>query len=492
LSLPAKNVTATFALATIVTVKPAATTLAAGGSAQFTATVDISGNQNVTWEVSGVPGGNSLVGFITATGLYTAPTNVFAPVSQTITAVAVADTSKSGSATASILAAHRIRVRHGSSLAEFFDWSTGVAITPRGNNYVRLASLLDPNGNPSYTHSTFSAGHYDANLVENALATMQANGYNVVRGFLEGCCQNTFGDPTGGPSSAYVANVVDFLQRARAHGLSVMFTTQWLPAFGGYAANCPQYPQFDDANLRNLCPGGVVANVTFWQDFVQALIQKNAPMDAIFAYELTNEHYYNVSAAPLSWTSGMITTANGKTYDMGSAASRQQMMDDGLVYFNDQIRSAILALDPTALVTIGFFVPQGPNPTRLGDNRIIEVYPAMANSTADFVDLHAYPIPNDLTLAQIVQNYGLVGSSQQQKPVLMGEFGGFKSNYVTASQAAIGLANWQVQSCAYNFKGWVLWTWDTDEQPELWNGLSGGGVINRSLAPASRPDPCSP
>jgi hypothetical protein len=117
----------------------------------------------------------------------------------------------------------------------------------------------------------------------------------------------------------------------------------------------------------------------------------------------------------------------------------------------------------------------------------------MANSTADFVDLHAYPLPNDLTLPQIVQNYAFDGTgTQQQKPIIMGEFGGFLSEYATATAAASGLTNWQVQSCTYNFKGWLLWTWDTAEQPELWNALSSGGPINASLAPASRPNPCSP
>jgi hypothetical protein len=74
----------------------------------------------------------------------------------------------------------------------------------------------------------------------------------------------------------------------------------------------------------------------------------------------------------------------------------------------------------------------------------------------------------------------------------MGEFGGFLSEYATASDAAAGLKAWQVQSCTSNFKGWLLWTWDTDEQPELWNALSQGGVINQSLSPSSRPNSCSP
>jgi hypothetical protein len=481
---------------TIVTITPASVTVAAGASVQFQAAVVGQTDQRVTWEVDTAIGGNSTLGRITAGGLYTAPATLSTPlVSLQIGAIPEANTGSFNynGGLVNVLAAHKIGVRPGAQLAEFFDRTTGLAFTPRGNNYIRIATLTDPNGNPYFAHSTFSPGLYNQSLAENALSAMQAAGYNTVRVFLEGCCQNTIGDPAGGFSSAYLANLVDFLQRARAHGTYVMITTQWLPAFGGYAANCPQFPQFSDANLRNLCSGGVAANVKFWQDFVQALIQQSAPLDAVFAYEFTNEHYYNSSAAPLSWTSGTITTANGNTYDMGSIVSRQKMMDDGLVYFNDQIRAAILAIDPTALVTIGFFVPQGPNPTRFGDNRVIAVYPAMANSTADFVDLHAYPIPGDLSLPQIVQNYGFVGSgSQQHKPVVMAEFGGFKSEYATAADAASGLANWQVQSCTYNFKGWLLWTWDTDEQPELWNALSSGGAINLTLAPASRPNPCSP
>jgi hypothetical protein len=91
---------------------------------------------------------------------------------------------------------------------------------------------------------------------------------------------------------------------------------------------------------------------------------------------------------------------------------------------------------------------------------------------------------------QYVQNFGFVGY-QQQKPILMGEYGAFISAYPLLSDAAAGLQNWQIQSCTYDFKGWLLWTWDTDEQPDIWNALSGGALINQALSPASRPDPCS-
>jgi hypothetical protein len=109
----------------------------------------------------------------------------------------------------------------------------------------------------------------------------------------------------------------------------------------------------------------------------------------------------------------------------------------------------------------------------------------------DYVDLHLYPVVAGLTMDQYVQNFGFVGF-QQQKPILLGEFGAFQSAYPAVADASAGLRDWQIQSCAYNFKGCELWTWDTDEQPELWNAMSQGGLINQTLSPATTPNPCAP
>jgi len=474
----------------VVTISPSSAIVAAGGQQQFQATVTKTQNTAVTWQVNNITGGSPAVGTISSSGLYIAP---IMAANVTVSAVSQADSQQSASANLVVLAPHSIGVRPTATIAEFFDKTTGNAFVPRGNNYIRLATLTLPNGNPFPGHSTFVVGLYDANRAESALAAMQTNGYNVARVFLEGCCQNTIGDPAGGLSSAYIANVVDFLQRARTHGIFVITTTSWLPAFGGYGPNCPEYPQFNDINLFKLCPEAVPDSVKFFHDFVQALIQKGAPLDAVFAYELDNEYTYKSSYAPLTWTSGTITTANGKTYDMGSAVSRQQMMDDGLIYFTDQMRAAILALDPTALVTVGFFVPQAPNPTRVGDPRVITVYPAMAMSTADYVSIHPYPIAGDLTFAQYAQNFGFVGY-QQQKPVVLEEFGVLESNYPVESTAATVAHDWQVQSCAYGIKGWAFWTWDTSNSEQVdgpfWPASLGAGLISQTLSPAVRPDPC--
>jgi hypothetical protein len=127
---------------------------------------------------------------------------------------------------------------------------------------------------------------------------------------------------------------------------------------------------------------------------------------------------------------------------------------------------------------LGFFVPQKPNPVRIGDQRLVSTYPAIWHSQADFIDLHAYP-GSDFSLKQHVENFQING--MQEKPIVMGEFGAYEGSFASVDAAARALMAWQVESCQYGFDGWLLWTWD--------NALSGDGKIERVLAPVVRPDP---
>src|SRR5579875_2557484 len=82
-----------------VTVTPASASLFLGQTQQFTATVSGSSNPAVNWSVNGVAGGNSVVGTITAQGLYTAPNILPSSTTVTVTATSQADSQASGSAT---------------------------------------------------------------------------------------------------------------------------------------------------------------------------------------------------------------------------------------------------------------------------------------------------------------------------------------------------------------------------------------------------------
>jgi len=83
-----------------VSVAPASATVAPGGSQQYTATVVGTSNMAVTWSAASVSGGNSTVGTISSSGLYTAPSIAPNPPNVTITAISVADSTKSGTAVA--------------------------------------------------------------------------------------------------------------------------------------------------------------------------------------------------------------------------------------------------------------------------------------------------------------------------------------------------------------------------------------------------------
>src|SRR6266576_2227221 len=96
------QVTITPAAVVRVTISPVSATVGAGGTQQFTATVQNTSNTAVTWQVSGVTGGNATVGTISSSGLYTAPAVVPNPATVTVTAVSQADPTKSASAQVTI------------------------------------------------------------------------------------------------------------------------------------------------------------------------------------------------------------------------------------------------------------------------------------------------------------------------------------------------------------------------------------------------------
>ena len=81
-----------------VSITPRTASLVVNQQLAFQVTVSGTTNTAVTWQVAGVTGGNSTVGTITATGLYTAPAQVPSPASLSVSAVSQADTTKSSSA----------------------------------------------------------------------------------------------------------------------------------------------------------------------------------------------------------------------------------------------------------------------------------------------------------------------------------------------------------------------------------------------------------
>ncbi len=353
---------------------------------------------------------------------------------------------------------------------------------------------------------------------------MQYDGYNIVRVFIDvgnwdranymttqGIAGSYNAGPTGGYyfDASYVNNFVDFVQRANNHGIYVIPIIEGIPYNAYYQSqvipsDCGSIIQWP--NGETMCPGLVAAEKQFVMDFVSDVKSKLTAdqFSAIMAYELANEIQFSASVAPFNQTAGNVTTADGNTYDMSVSSQRQQAADANMVSWASTLTNSIKGVAPNAMTAVGFFTflaigqPGGPAglplPSAGGspDGR----YPgrpviATLYSNVDFVDLHVYPgdyvgpysFSSDVASSEWSLIYG---------PLLMGEYGAFTSYYPSITSAANGMRDLQVQSCSYNFTGWLFWTYDTSEQAGLYYLSQNGGAIDGVLAPAVRPNPCTP
>jgi hypothetical protein len=189
-----------------VRVTPAAPTLVLNETRQFTATVSGESDQTVTWFVNGLPGGDSTIGTISATGLYIAPGVVPSPATVTIKAVSVANPTKSGTASATLTLPPSdnyprpdagsilrtppplLQVPQTGTKVAILDWTSkdpaGTdedvlslcnSLSPLGIPHVHPTSLADASGYPLIA----VAGDFEGNLTtseRNALISYVQNG----------------------------------------------------------------------------------------------------------------------------------------------------------------------------------------------------------------------------------------------------------------------------------------------------------------------------
>ena len=128
-----------------VILSPGSTTITVGSTQAISVTISGATNANVTWTVDGVANGNATVGTITGTGnpvTYTAPATIG---SHTITATSIADTTKSGSSTISVVTTQP---------------SAGVIVAPNGvlGNPGTLAAPTTLEGAQTLIRNAISAG----------------------------------------------------------------------------------------------------------------------------------------------------------------------------------------------------------------------------------------------------------------------------------------------------------------------------------------------
>ncbi len=201
-----------------VTVSPDGIGINTEETLQFIATVTGTSNNNVTWSVNNIEGGNDTVGTISPTGLYTAPASPPSPATVTVKAVAEFDPRQSDTATVTVFAgADPIlasvtpsRVAQNSLFQDFllagenFRGTTtvrldGVAVpgTPLSSRLMRVRLTADQMSTPGTLR--FDLERQNGNLSDPAEVTVEA-----VRPAVVGTSPDSA--PQGGPAVSVTLN----------------------------------------------------------------------------------------------------------------------------------------------------------------------------------------------------------------------------------------------------------------------------------------------
>ncbi len=369
---------------------------------------------------------------------------------------------------------------------------TAEPFVPVGVDYFNIVPIAG-----GFEDRVFSPAIFDEAQVTADFTRLADAGYTTVRMFMDSCGSGDacIGSSTGrGLNPEYLAVIAEVTSIARQQGLYLVLTSNDLPDQGGYWEQSNKGASGQFAGYRNahyLTAPGVVTAVRYWDDLMGGLEDADAAFDAVLAWSILNEQWFFADQPPLSLTSGVVTTANGRSYDLSDPEQRRAMTTDGIRYYIDQVASVIRGHDPDGLVTMGFFTPQFPNATAIGGDWYVDTAPLLADSALDFFDFHAYP-GGDLDLGKMAENFGMVGYTA--RPIIMGEFGAFIDRYPKLDVAAWTLQTWVADSCDLGFDGWLHWAYVQAPRAigdTTWGLVDEDGLLLDALSPARR-DPCSP
>jgi len=378
---------------------------------------------------------------------------------------------------------HHIGVRQVNGAGEFYDRQTNETFIPRGANYVFVPQGI------SYTTLLLKVGVYDPQRTRADFAVLASLGYNTVRVFLDHCNQGTGcigDDDNAGLNPAYLDNIADMMSAGREMGIYILFASNDLPDQGGYAEEANIGSNGTFAGYRNsyyLRPQAITATRRYWRDLLTGLAERQAAFDAVLGWQLLNEQWMFRDQPPLSLTSGMVETTTG-SYDMSDPDQKTQMVSDGLIYYIAQMKEEILLHDPTALVTMGFFVPEIAAP-----DWYVETASLLEKSDLDFFDFHAYP--GGAGIQKHADLFGMM--AYEAKPILMGEYGAFRHIYSDIDSGARELTSWVAESCQYGFDGWLYWAYypaNPSAGDQTWGMVDENNYLLDLLAPVNQSDPC--
>ena len=182
---------------------------------------------------------------------------------------------------------------------------------------------------------------------------------------------------------------------------------------------------------------------------------------------------------------------------MANTNDRRRIVEEGLVYWAEQVSAGVKEIDPEALVTMSFFSPisvDGDDPRITWTRKVISD-PEVGGSPLDLVDIHLYP--GSIQIEDELESFEITKS---RKPIILGEMGIWMPP-VTKVDRPIGaidlLRRLQVRSCEKRFRvsGWVLYSWDTLEtaigRRDIYTASDNDWEIADRLSPSKLYEPCA-
>ncbi len=365
-----------------------------------------------------------------------------------------------------------------------FETAAGKPFVPRGVNWV----ILSPGTIRTSQNISFDPDYYGPHRAEiqDTLRRIAAGGFNLVRIRINAA---TF-------DAASLGNVIDFIGIAADLGLYTEPTGQWLPpVYYGLVSreNWPEPNKKDTAGINQLLlsDGLIRAYGRFIADLLKG-VGDHRLLSAVFAVDLWSELCFDADQLPFSRESGTFTSEWGRTADLADSGERQALADEGARRWIDGVIAEARIVAPRMLFTSSVFAPEeiyraGYGGVRLGDAKWGDPrqpfrLAAIERSSADFLQVHLnphappYSIERDLASVEF-------DSLTHQKPIFLGEVAAAKPELPTADAAAQGAASVARQACAHHFAGWAYWTWNTDEQRDLWNLAEEDGLLANRLSP---------
>ena len=376
----------------------------------------------------------------------------------------------------------------------FREAATGRRFCPYGFNFNRLRPHHE---NPKVLwHDNFNPARYDAAEVERLMTNLSTDGFNVVRVFLDHMDESRGGiasdKEASGLSPAYENKLLDFLDHARRHQIRVILCFCYTPDSTHYRNIVEHHPlpeplrgKVGGANLQQFHPGRVAAHAAYMADLVRMIRDRDPSLlSTVFAYEITNEAFQIATAPPFSLHRGTLSF-HGTTYDLGNDVSLQALADASMAVWVNACRQAVRAVDPEALVSISVFSFDAVGRTGpehlLTDQTADPRFPArplalVRDTTLDYVDIHLYArtlenhsvrpaIEDELTSLEFKKAKLL--ARRRGKPLIMGEFGAFRSTFGTVKSAVSGMVEQVELAASLGFQGMLFWTYDTREQDRI-------------------------